>query len=70
MITNIPAWRHYIKYYQDAYRLLFLSIIVSIGQSLLVVPLALLVGYAIDEVIPARDFYLLALIGGVLFLLH
>jgi len=70
MITNIPAWQYYIKYYQDAYRLLFLSIIVSIGQSLLVVPLALLVGYAIDEVIPARDFYLLALIGGVLFLLH
>lgn len=66
---NSPAWWYYSKLYKGSYRTLLLSIVASIGQSAFVVPIAFLVRHAFDEVIPAGDLHLIALIGiGILVL--
>jgi len=67
---NISAWRYYGRFYQDHYRELFLGLVVSIGQSLIILPIALLVRYAFDDLLPTRDLYTLALTGLVIVLLY
>jgi ATP-binding cassette subfamily B protein len=67
---NLPAWRYYISFYKGLYRSLFFSILVSAGQPLIVVSIALLIRYAFDDVIPARHFQLLAVIGVSIVILH
>ena len=66
---NIPAWRYYSRFYKGSYRMLALSIGISIGLSLIVLPIAYLVRYVFDEVIPAGDIRLLVLAGVAVFVL-
>lgn len=67
---NVPAWRYYIKFYRGHYHELLLSVLVSIGQSLIILPIALLVRYAFDDLIPASDLDALILIGLAIALLY
>ena len=67
---NVPAWRDYARFYQGSRQALLFTILVSVGQSLLVLPIAMLVRYAFDTVIPNRDSGLLVLIGAGILLLY
>lgn len=49
---NRKAWRYYLQFYRESYHKLILTIIISILQSLIVLPIAFLVRYAFDQVIP------------------
>ena len=67
---NVPAWQDYARFYQRSHRALIFTVLVSVGQSLLVLPIAMLVRYAFDKVIPNRDSGLLVLIGASILLLY
>lgn len=67
---NTQAWRYYSKFYESAHRPLLLTLVLSTGQSLLHLPILLLVRYAFDDVIPSGHLSLLALIGAVTVLLY
>ncbi len=67
---NMSAWRYYIRFYRGCYRELFLSVVVSIGQSLIVLPIALLIRYVFDDLIPAGNLYVLTLVGLIIVLLY
>jgi ATP-binding cassette subfamily B protein len=67
---NLSAWQYYIKFYRGSYRTLLLSVIISAGQCLLVLPIAFLVRYAFDKIIPAGDIRLLVLAGIAILLLN
>lgn len=67
MKTNI--WRYYIQFYKDSHMRLFFAILVSMGQSLFVLPIGFLVGNIFDQIIPQKDFQRLVWIGlGILLL--
>lgn len=67
--VNVPAWRYYSRFYRGSHRLLLLSVIASIMQSLILLSIALLVRHVFDDLIPAGNFHLLALVGtGIVFL--
>src|SRR5258708_6638575 len=63
------AWRHYIRFYRQFYLMLILCAVASAGQSFILLPIALLIRRAFDDAIPAKNFYLLAVIGIVPMLL-
>jgi ABC-type multidrug transport system fused ATPase/permease subunit len=67
---NTRAWRYYSRFYKrDRLPLLF-TFVLSTGQSLLHVPILLLVRYAFDYVIPSGDLPMLAAIGVLAILLY
>src|SRR6266436_5437068 len=65
---NLISWRHYLKTYGRYYRTLTICSLASTGQAFILLPIALLIRRAFDEAIPARNFYLLALLGTAIFL--
>lgn len=67
---NISAWRYYVRSYRKSYRALFLSVAVSVGQSLVFLPITFLIRYAFDEIVPSGNFRLLALVGVTIALLN
>jgi ATP-binding cassette subfamily B protein len=67
---NLSAWQYYIKFYRGSYLTLFLSVIISAGQCLLVLPIAFLIRYTFDKIIPAGDLRLLVLAGIAILLLN
>jgi ABC-type bacteriocin/lantibiotic exporter with double-glycine peptidase domain len=67
---NIPAWRYYAKFYQGSHGVLLLTILISVAQSLFVLPIAFLVRYVFDKVLPAGNVYLLLFIGLAILLLN
>lgn len=60
---NPDAWRHYRSYYRGMEGRLAASIVLATGQALFILPLAFLVRYAFDTVIPAGDIQGLVLVG-------
>jgi ABC-type multidrug transport system fused ATPase/permease subunit len=66
---NLSSWRFYLKFYRGRYSRLALSILLSAGQSLLVVPIALLIRTIFDSILPQADIHRLIWVGGVIFLL-
>lgn len=60
---NLDAWRHYRTFYRGRETRLAASIFLATGQALFILPLAFLVRYAFDTVIPSGDFRGLILIG-------
>jgi ABC-type multidrug transport system fused ATPase/permease subunit len=66
----LAAWRYYSKFYAGSYRLLLLGVVASVGQSFLLFPIAFLIRYAFDEVIPLCDPRLLVFVGIAIFVLY
>lgn len=66
---NRSAWQYYLQFYRGSYRVLFLSILAAISQSLIVLPIALLVRSAWDTVIPSGNWVLVALAATTILLL-
>ncbi len=66
---NKAAWKYYIRLYKGNYPSLLLSVLISICQSLIVLPMVWLVRHIIDVVIPSGDYQRLIWIGGILFML-
>ncbi|MCA1552815.1 MAG: ABC transporter ATP-binding protein/permease [Chloroflexi bacterium] len=64
------AWHFYARFYRKTYRWLLLSVAISAMQSLLVVPSALVLRFAFDTVIPAKDMTALTASGFALVLLN
>lgn len=64
----LAAWKHYASYFRGMELRLGASVVLAAGQALLVLPLAFLVRYAFDTLIPAREFWLLVAAGGGIFL--
>jgi ABC-type bacteriocin/lantibiotic exporter with double-glycine peptidase domain len=63
------SWKYFIQLYEGESPRLVFSVFLSIIQGLLVLPIAFLVRYAFDEVIPSGDIGSLILIGiGILML--
>lgn len=60
---NLDAWRHYRTYYREKEGRLVASVILATGQALYILPLAFLVRYAFDTLIPAGNIQGLVLIG-------
>ena len=67
---NTQAWRYYSRFYKTERLSLLLTLLLSIGQSLLNVPILLLVRYAFDDVLPSGELSLLAVIGVATILLY
>jgi ABC-type bacteriocin/lantibiotic exporter with double-glycine peptidase domain len=67
---NLSAWRYYITFYRGALRNLLLSVALSAVQSLFVLPIAFLVRYAFDRVIPGSDYRSLIVLGIAIFVLN
>ncbi|MBW4576557.1 MAG: ABC transporter ATP-binding protein/permease [Aphanothece sp. CMT-3BRIN-NPC111] len=67
---NIAAWRYYLRLYQGFHKLLSLSIILAITQSILLFASALLVGYVIDKVLPTRNLSLLVQVAIAIFFIR
>jgi len=67
---NTRAWRYYSRFYEKDRLSLLLTFVLSAGQSLLHVPILLLVRYAFDYVIPSGDLAVLAVIGVLAILLY
>jgi ABC-type bacteriocin/lantibiotic exporter with double-glycine peptidase domain len=68
--VRVQAWLFYLQFYRGHSKVLWISAIVAICQSLLMIPIALLVRYVIDRVLPAQNFQLLILTGLALLLLN
>lgn len=49
-------WKSYIRLYKGQFRKFFLSIFLSIAQSLIVIPITLLVRLIFDKALPEKDF--------------
>jgi ABC-type multidrug transport system fused ATPase/permease subunit len=62
------AWRYYLGLYRTAWPALALSVVISVLQAFLVMPIAWCVQYTFDKVLPAGDLWRLALVGGALLL--
>jgi ABC-type bacteriocin/lantibiotic exporter with double-glycine peptidase domain len=67
---NVTAWRYYARAYRGRYAALSGAVLGACGQSLLVLPLVLIVRRIFDSIIPGRQFSLLALAAGAMFLLN
>ena len=64
------AWGYYFRFYRGALRPLLWCVALSVGQSLYVLPVTLLIRFAFDRVIPARDIGRLLMVGGAILLLN
>jgi ATP-binding cassette subfamily B protein len=64
------AWRYYIGRYREHYRPLLVTVVVSLGQFALVLPLIFLVQYIFDKVIPTGNIKMLILVAAGIFLLN
>ncbi len=60
---NLTAWRHYRSYYRGKERRLVASVGLATGQALFFIPLAILVRYAFDTLLPSQDFVGLIFVG-------
>jgi ABC-type bacteriocin/lantibiotic exporter with double-glycine peptidase domain len=60
---NTQAWRYYSRFYEGDRLSLAFTLALSIGQSLLHVPILALVRYAFDDVLPSGELPLLGVIG-------
>jgi len=68
-LMKFNSWKYFIQLYKGESPKLVFSIFLSITQGLLVLPIAFLVRYAFDEVIPSGNIKSLILIGiGILLL--
>jgi len=66
---NRRAWYYYLGFYRGEYHKLFITIIFSITQSLMILPIAFLVRYAFDKVIPGGSVHNLLIVGIVILVL-
>lgn len=57
------AWKYYLKFYQGYSKKFAGVIIISSMQALLLLPVALMIKYAFDEIIPQKDFSSLAFLS-------
>ena len=69
-LMNLSAWRYYCQFYRGSYRALLMSSVISVGQSVALLPIALLVRHAFDVAIPAGNFSRLAWIGVTIIFLY
>jgi ATP-binding cassette subfamily B protein len=60
---NLAAWRSFARLLQGTRRLIALSLVIAVGQTLLLIPIAFLVRRAFDVTIPAGDTSQLILMG-------
>jgi ATP-binding cassette, subfamily B, bacterial len=63
---NFAAWRSFARLLQGTRRLIVLSLVIAIGQSLLLIPIAFLVRRAFDVTIPGGDTSGLILMGAAI----
>ncbi|NOY98888.1 MAG: ABC transporter ATP-binding protein [Chloroflexi bacterium] len=66
----MDAWRYYATFFKGSWPQLLLSILISIGESVVVLPIALLVKYVFDDVIPQKNVHLLVEISLVILFLQ
>ncbi len=57
------AWCYFINFFKGQYKRLAFSATVSSAQSLIIIPVLLLIRYVFDEAIPQKNIHLLVLIG-------
>jgi ABC-type bacteriocin/lantibiotic exporter with double-glycine peptidase domain len=69
-LLNSPAWKYYISYYFPYRNKVLLSILVSIFQSAIFLPIAYLIRYIFDVAIPNGNYGSLLLIGLAIILLQ
>ena len=69
-LMNLPVWRYYCRFYSGSYRALLMSSVISMGQSVVLLPIALLVRHAFDVAIPAGNFSGLAWNGVAIIFLY
>jgi ABC-type bacteriocin/lantibiotic exporter with double-glycine peptidase domain len=64
------AWKYYLRFYKGSSGALAIIISASAFQSLVVLPMAFLVRYAFDTIIPSGDYQILVAVGIGLFLMN
>ena len=70
MTTVSDGWRLYVAYLRGSYRVLLLSLPISVGQMLTIIPIAAVVRHAFDAIVPAGDVLALALAGLLILALY
>lgn len=60
---KLEAWRRYAAYYRGMEGRVIVSVVLAAGQALLVLPLAFLVRYAFDTLIPQHNLGMLPVVG-------
>lgn len=66
---NRLAWQYYLRFYHGSYQSLILSILLSIIQSLFILPIAFLVRHIFDKGIPNSDIQSLIIISLIILVL-
>ena len=66
---KMPAWKYYLSFYQGKGKRIFIAFLLSVIQSVTILPLVILVKYVVDNVIKAKDIQSLIMIGVALLLL-
>lgn len=61
------AWRYYLRLYRGRYGYLVLAVVTAMGQSLMLLPLPLIIRFLIDQALPARNLKLVMLASGGIF---
>ena len=67
---NESVWRHHNRFFHGYHRILLMSAIIAITQALIILPVAFVVRYIFDEIIPAGDLLLLTLMCIAILVLH
>lgn len=62
-MSDLSRWRHFAGFYRGAYGALFLIVLISVLQALLVLPITHLVRYSFDTIIPSGAVGLLVIAG-------
>lgn len=63
-------WKYYNDLYRKHYLKLLLSIVVSLGQTIFVLPILFIIKYVFDDLIPNESYILIIWMGVALFLLN
>jgi len=67
---NSEAWKNYIRLYYTYSSKLFLTIIISICQSFIILPVAWLIRHIFDYLIPAGNVYTVIITGMIIVILY
>jgi ABC-type bacteriocin/lantibiotic exporter with double-glycine peptidase domain len=66
---NKPAWHYYLRFYKGSVWMLLTTVSISIGLSLLVLPIAYLIRNLFDTIIPSGDVRTITLVGAIVIVL-
>jgi len=70
IFKNRSAWNYYLRYYHPVDRYLVFGLVLSIAQSFIIIPIAMLIRFIFDRILPSGNFLYLVLTGLAVIILY